>query len=227
MSRSRIVRGKIIKRTGGNHSVYARAHLTRTAMARISEQGNSGVSYNELDLLHTNPNYSNQEVDEQNESQGNQTCGIEYRDKITCTRYTNQYGPVYWGTLALDSYQNWDILLSGKRITAEEKSIITGMSDNEGKLDSVQSYDSEIVTVGAMQKTININGCGEFPAQMAAFKVEYPDRFTDLFENCGWEVFKESKQWKAYYLGSTGRELKSQIRKGFDITNFRKKVHST
>src|SRR5690606_11548760 len=130
------------------------------------------------------------------------------------------------GTLALDSYQNWDILLSGKRITAEEKSIITGMSDNEGELDSVQSYDSEIVTVGAMQKTININGCGEFPAQMAAFKVEYPDRFTDLFENCGWEVFKESKQWKAYYLGSTGRELKSQIRKGFDITNFRKKVHS-
>jgi len=35
------------------------------------------------------------------------------------------------------------------------------MSPNEGKVDSVQAYDGEVLTVGAMQKTIKTpNGLG-------------------------------------------------------------------
>ncbi|MFC7346915.1 hypothetical protein ACFQO9_09330 [Chryseobacterium zhengzhouense] len=152
-----------------------------------------------------------------------ETCGLEYRDKIQCTRYKS-YGPVYWGALKLANYSNWNILLSSNKITLEEKEIIIGMSENEGKLDSVQSYDSEIVTVGAMQKTINPQGYGEFPIQMHEFKEEYPERFKKLFENCGWTVKKEGEKYRAYYLDTTGSDLKNKIRDGFNAKNFKKKI---
>ncbi len=169
------------------------------------------------------------------EEKTNENCGIEYREKITCTRYGKKnpkYGPVFWGALKLANYSEWNILLSTNKITFEEKDIIIGMSSNEGNLDSVQSYDSEIVTVGAMQKTINPDGYGEFPIQMQEFKGEYPDRFEKLFANCGWEVKKEvikvgKKEiikWKAYYQNITGSELKNKIRDGFNVENYKKKV---
>ncbi|SHG29111.1 hypothetical protein [Chryseobacterium vrystaatense] len=169
---------------------------------------------------------------EKREEKANNACGIEYRDKITCTKYGNTYGPVFWGALKLADYKEWDLLLSTNKITLEEKDIIIGMSENEGKLDSVQSYDSEIVTVGAMQKTINPEGYGEFPIQMHEFKGEYPDRFKILFENCGWDVKKEitkngNKQivkCRVYYKSTTGYQLKNKMREGFSINNYKKKV---
>ncbi|KPH15303.1 hypothetical protein AMQ68_03510 [Chryseobacterium sp. ERMR1:04] len=151
---------------------------------------------------------------------------------MSCTKYGNTYGPVFWGDLKLANYNEWNLLLSKNKITLEEKEIIIGMSENEGKLDSVQSYDSEIVTVGAMQKTVNPQGYGEFPIQMHEFKDEYPDKFKSLFQNCGWDVKKEvikngNKEiikWKAYYQDITGKELKDKIRAGFNAKNYKKKV---
>lgn len=50
MSRIRIVRGKIIKRTGGNHSVYAGSHIVRVASGHIRDRGiNKGVRYQILE----------------------------------------------------------------------------------------------------------------------------------------------------------------------------------
>lgn len=153
-----------------------------------------------------------------------ETCGIEYREKIECTRYGKQYGPVYWGALKLANYTQWNILLEGKKMTDEEKEIIIGMSENEGKLDSVQSYDSEIVTVGAMQKTVNPQGYGEFPIQMYEFKEDYPEKFKALFENCGWTVKKTGEKYRVYYLDVTGSELKNKIREGFSVQTYKKKT---
>src|SRR5690606_22237325 len=171
----------------------------------------------------------NNTVQSQPQTESNENCGIEFRSEIQCTRYNGSithYGPVYWGNLRLANYSNWDILLSTGKITEEEKSILIGMSENEGKLDSVQSYDSEIVTVGAMQKTVNPQRYGEFPKQMAEFKEEYPEKFKILFENCGWTVKKENNKWRAYYLDETGAILKEKIRNGFNADNFKKKVQS-
>ena len=173
-----------------------------------------------------------QKPEKKKEEKPKDTCGIEYRNQVSCTRYGKQYGPVFWGALKLANYTEWNILLSNNKITQEEKSIIIGMSANEGNLDSVQSYDSEIVTVGAMQKTINPEGYGEFPIQMYEFKKEYPERFKKLFENCGWEVKEEKTtvnkkeiiKYKAYYLNVTGKDLKNKIRDGFSIDNFKKNV---
>jgi len=164
------------------------------------------------------------------ETEANETCGLAYRNEIQCTKYGNQYGPVYWGTIKISSYGKWSTLISERKVTEEEKSIMIAMSENEGNLDSVQSYDSEIVTVGAMQKTMNPQGYGEFPIQMWEFKQEYPDRFKALFSNCGWDVKKEEEQngkvvkYRAYYLNETGTTLKDTIREGFETTNFKTKV---
>lgn len=176
---------------------------------------------------HDNKTIENTDVDD--------SCGINYRNKINCVKFGKKnpkYGPVFWGLLKLANYAQWNILLNTNKITDEEKNIIIGMSENEGNLDSVQSYDSEIVTVGAMQKTINPAGYGEFPIQMQEFKEEYPDRFKKLFENCSWDVKKEVTKvgrkeivkWRAYYQDITGSELKTKIRDGFNAQNYKKKV---
>ena len=159
------------------------------------------------------------------ETETDTSCGIRYRNDILCVNvYKKIYGPYYRGKLALENYDKWDILLSQNKITNDEKDIIICMSVNEGNLDSVQSYDSEIVSVGAMQKTINPDGNGEFPIQMAEFKNEYPERFKHLFENCGWTVTQEKGKWRAYYNGETGAVLQSKIRSGFSESNVKKKV---
>jgi hypothetical protein len=116
------------------------------------------------------------------------SCGEEYRNSIRCTRYGKAYGPIYIGSEKLKDYAYWSELIDSNQITIEEKEILIGMSTNEGNLDTVHSYDSEILTVGAMQKTINSMGKGEFPIQVQAFKISYPDKYFSLFENCGWTV---------------------------------------
>ncbi|WP_407266659.1 hypothetical protein [Tenacibaculum maritimum] len=79
-------------------------------------------------------------------------CGESLNLKFECIRYGTVYGPVYWGSEKLADYKYWGNLIKEKKVTKEEKDILIGMSENEGKLDSIQSYDSEILTIGAMQK---------------------------------------------------------------------------
>ena len=155
-------------------------------------------------------------------------CGKQFEKQIQCTRYNGVYGPVYWGSQKLADYKGWDELIKAKKLTKEEKEILIGMSENEGKLDSVQSYDSEILTVGAMQKTVNPQGEGEFPVQVQEFKASNPDKYKELFEECGWTV--ESN--KMYYKDPddtaatkiTRSTLKTKIRDGFVASKFKKKV---
>lgn len=152
-------------------------------------------------------------------------CGKKYESDITCTRYNTSYGPVYWGNIKLENYTRWDDLINNKIITTEEKEIFVAMSANEGKLDSVQSYDSEIVTIGAMQKTINPSGYGELPIQMWHFKQKFPEKYKGILENCQWKIEeiinygKKNKiistSYRASYKGITGSALKSKIREGF------------
>lgn len=82
----------------------------------------------------------------------------------------------------------WQGLVDAGQVTASEQRVISRMSDNEGRLDSVQAYDSEIATLGAMQKTINPQGTGELPKQVWDFKQAHPAEYQTLFANRGWTV---------------------------------------
>ncbi len=158
------------------------------------------------------------------EEEKKETCGIQYRNSITCVRYGKQYGPLYSGSVSITSYKGWDKLLLDNRLSKEEKDIICGMSVNEGNLDAVQSYDSELITMGAMQKTTKTTGNGELSTQIGEFKEEFKEKYKELFENCGWDFKKENNKWKAYYKTITRDTLKSKIRSGFEEKNNKKKV---
>jgi hypothetical protein len=108
----------------------------------------------------------------------------------------NPYGGgwVFAGSphLSIAKYKGWDELIKSGRKTASEKKVITSVASNEGKFNSVQTYDSEAVSAGVMQKTVNIHGEGELPGQIARFKKNEPDKYKDLFENKGWTVQKDT-----------------------------------
>lgn len=155
---------------------------------------------------------------------------------ISCTRFSGKYGPAYWGSKELEDYAGWEKLLTDKKITAEEKDILVGMSENEGKLDSVQSYDNDltgnrmILTAGAMQKTVDHTGKGEFTTQVEEFKKEHPEKYDELFVTCGWTVdsgilyYKDPADSKAAKI--TGNTLSAKIRENCKESLFGKTVES-
>ncbi|UWX59793.1 hypothetical protein N0B40_15400 [Chryseobacterium oranimense] len=159
-------------------------------------------------------------------------CGNNY--DITCTRYSKRYGPAYWGSKKLENYADWDTLIADNKITTEEKAILVGMSENEGKLDSVQSYDWDlsgeqmILTAGAMQKTVDHTGTGEFTTQVEEFKAQYPEKYDELFVSCGWTVdsgilyYKDPSDSKAEKI--TGNTLSNKIRENCKESLFGKTV---
>ncbi|MCO1673224.1 hypothetical protein FA459_27805 [Pseudomonas aeruginosa] len=153
-------------------------------------------------------------------------CKCQARVKVT--RWNNKYGPVHWGSKSLSQADQWDELLSSGNITTEEKEIICAMTENEGKIESVQSYDSEVITAGAMQKTIRINGAGELPLQVKRFREENPLLFIELFEESGWYLDAEAVPPTMYYQHVDweggkrleGDELKSSLRQGCNSSTF-------
>ncbi len=155
-------------------------------------------------------------------------CGQEYNGQFKCYKYGQTHGPVYLGGEKLANYKFWNDLVSNNVVTNEEKEILIGMSENEGNLDSVQSYDSEILTAGAMQKTVNSVGKGELTIQVKEFKASNPNKYKQLFEECGWSVEKGVMYYKNPNDSSatkiTGKALKAKIREGFTSSKRGKKL---
>ncbi len=161
-------------------------------------------------------------------------CGCDYGEVIGVGKYGSAYGPVYFGNIPIDQFSGWSEMVKSGAVTESEKRIIIIMSANEGNLDTVQSYDDQTLTAGAMQKTISPEGAGEFPAQVAEFRDKEPELYKALFENCGWTVEGSGGSAVMYYsnkdlTGSkkvTGTELKKLIRdpKKFNKINRQKKL---
>lgn len=143
------------------------------------------------------------------------------------------YGPLHAGDKELGTAPQWDELVSAGQVTAEEKRVIVVMSNNEAKINGVQSYDSEIITAGAMQKTITISGGGELPVQVKKFKDKYPDVYIELFDSQGWKLDETSASPKMYYQGEArangakleGQALKSNLKIGCDESTYGQVVH--
>lgn len=74
------------------------------------------------------------------------------------------------------------------QLSQSERDIIIRVAENEGRLDSVQAYDSEIASLGVMQKTINSSGQGELPQQVWRFRQDHPQHYQRLFADRGWTV---------------------------------------
>ncbi|GFM77019.1 calcium-binding protein [Pseudomonas cichorii] len=158
------------------------------------------------------------------------TCDCNAIVKVTrwISSSMTHYGPLHTGDKELGSAPQWDELVSGGKITAIEKKIIVVMSGNEAKINGVQSYDSEVITAGAMQKTINISGGGELPAQVKKFKDKYPEDYIEYFESKGWKLDETGTSPKMYYQGEArangakleGQALKTNLKIGCGESTF-------
>lgn len=156
-------------------------------------------------------------------------CGKALAKKFRCTRPLSAYGPIYAGKLAMKSYPRWAELLDAKKVTTDEQVIIENMSVNEGNFDSVQSYDSEIVTLGSMQKTVNLEGGGELTQQLYEFGKAFPILIKCLLTDCGWQIKKGSVYYQDPKTGKQykKRELRNLIRSDYTAKNVGKYVPST
>ena len=161
-------------------------------------------------------------IELESESNNDSTCGSEFSGDVKCTRSGSTYGPIYWGTIALSDFAKWNDLVLSDKITIDEKEILISMSLNEGKLDTVQSYDSEVISVGAMQKTLKLDGRGQLYTQLFQFSTENREKYESLLVGCGWKVGNGRLTYKDKY----GSELKDLIRNGFNKDNYGKAVVS-
>nr|WP_294976648.1 hypothetical protein [uncultured Pseudomonas sp.] len=154
------------------------------------------------------------------------TCQCKAVVKVT--RWNNKYGPVHWGTRRLSEAEQWEELLTTGQVSSEEKQIICVMTENEGKIEAVQSYDSELITAGAMQKTVNPSGAGELPAQVLKFKNSHPSLYAEHFEARGWHLDTSGDQPEMYYQSDEwengdkleGEALKDSLRKDCSAASF-------
>lgn len=142
-------------------------------------------------------------------------CGKCLGDIFSSWKYGAQRGPGYSGTTSLAQFSEWDRLIEEGAVTQDEKEIMVAMSSNEGNLDALQAYDSEALTAGAMQKTINSQGYGEFPIQVESFRQRHPGLYQTMFVECGWTVQDEPSGPRMYYDKKTGPELKALLRRDF------------
>lgn len=86
--------------------------------------------------------------------------------------YAGAGGPQYKACHdhTLGDYPGWDDLIHRNVKTPSEKNVLVAMSANEADMDGVQAYDSQTLSAGAMQKTVNPAGSGELSQQLYEFR---------------------------------------------------------
>ncbi|MFP6557785.1 hypothetical protein WJ542_05530 [Paraburkholderia sp. B3] len=152
-------------------------------------------------------------------------CGCCLNKKIQVVRWNGHYGPCYWGSMTLANAPALQAMQLNGEMTASESRIIAAMAPNEGKLDTVQSYDDQVITAGAMQKTMRpSDGGGEFAQQVADFRAESESGYQELFAKCGWTVVGAGDGARLSFAHPevtggqlmTGANLRERIRDGCD-----------
>lgn len=116
-------------------------------------------------------------------------CNKPAWQKITIKKKLYE-GPMYpvCHTEGVGDSDAWDGLIGDGTKTPSEKNVITQVSGAEGDLATVQAWDDQIASLGAMQKTVKPDGTGELTQQIADFKAENPEKYDELFVKKGWSV---------------------------------------
>ena len=149
-----------------------------------------------------------------------------------CNKYGTRTGPYYKNKKnkqPMKDYGRWQSMINSGKITETDAKLMLLMSPNEGDFNSVQAYDDQAITAGAMQKTINTTGEGELSQQLGDFKKANPGKFKTLFSDQGWDVDggdttdKNGKTVKKRYLAKysyTDKDGKLVTVKGNELYDF-------
>jgi len=157
---------------------------------------------------------------------------------VTGTRYkadahTYWYGPQHTGTISLGACAALTTMRASGKLSETEDKILRAMSQNEGKVDTVQAIDKAIISAGAMQKTIRgAQSRGELATQIAAFRDAYPAEYEQYFSGCGWTVTGSGSDASLGYSHSTftngtrivGDDLYTALRRDCSLATFGKPV---
>ena len=157
---------------------------------------------------------------------------------VTGTRYkadahTYWYGPQHAGAISLGTCPALATMRTNGTLSQTEEKILRAMSQNEGKVDTVQAIDKAIISAGAMQKTIRgAQSRGELATQIASFRDAHPNEYQRYFSGCGWTVIGSGSDASLGYAHSTftngvriiGDELYTALRRDCSINTFGKPV---
>jgi len=128
-------------------------------------------------------------------------CGKSVAGVFSCDGSGTGLGPHYNGSIYAGNYPRWDNVPGFGAVTDDERIIIVAVAGNEGGFDAVQAYDSEIVSVGFIQKTArkDLKEGGELAVQLHEFSQSHPDLYKCLLSDCGWGVRKIKSVWNIFY----------------------------
>ena len=157
---------------------------------------------------------------------------------VTGTRFkkdahTYWYGPQHAGSILLGNCPALTTMRANGTLSETEEKILRAMSQNEGKVDTVQAIDVAIISAGAMQKTIRGSASqGELATQIACFRDAHPAEYERYFSRCGWTVVGSGSDASLGYMHPTfthgarisGDDLYSALRRDFSIETFGKPI---
>lgn len=92
-------------------------------------------------------------------------------------------------------------------LTESSINIIKAVSENEGNLDAVNTWDNSFMTFGMFQWTAGADSnSGELAALLQKIKLTYPTKFQDYFGRHGLDVMNVNGNYG--YLSLNGKQLK-------------------
>ena len=71
-----------------------------------------------------------QKKSDQEDSLQNSICGVQYKGLVKCYSRNGKYGPVYYGDLPMNSFQNYNTLILNKVLTEDEKLVILAITSD-------------------------------------------------------------------------------------------------
>jgi len=99
-------------------------------------------------------------------------------------------GYAYWGTHTIEQcVKSNRALMQQIGLTNSAGNVMISVSENEGKLDAINSYDRAFFSFGIFQWTLGYtDGEGELPAMLKKVKNNFPNSFRTHFQSKGLDI---------------------------------------
>jgi peptidoglycan hydrolase-like protein with peptidoglycan-binding domain len=110
-------------------------------------------------------------------------------------------GLVHYGTISIEQAINQNSgIIQSLGITPSALNVMKSVSENEGKIDSINTYDRAYLSVGIFQWTIGAgDGAGELPALLRKFKRSFANEFRAYLGAAGLDVSPDTTDTSGFF----------------------------
>jgi len=119
-----------------------------------------------------------------------------------CSFIKRDAGLAYYGSITISqAIKANSSLMTQLGITRSALNVMESVSENEGKLDAINSYDKAFFSYGVFQWTIGTgDGTGELPALLKKFKRSFSSQFQQYFGAYGIDVSSDTTDTYGYLV---------------------------